>query len=229
METEDQGFGSREPAVSYLSIRDGQIAAPAKEGDEGAVSHTIEKGKNKGKVVWYKLYPSYTGILRRAFLKKNPFTDGLNNLVLRFSKVQLEFPVDGSHARSFILKARNISLGDQLTIRPYQIAREDDPEKYNTGLSLYQGGEKIENFLDPKEDLPALVKLKKPINGRKYDSTDLVEYLENHIKEWINDNELSNPSSLPNSSKEQKDDSDDEEQDDSQSTEEEEDTAPIPF
>lgn len=215
----DTGFGSRE-SITYINIRDAKLAVEVKEGTPKAVSHTVTRGKNAGKVKWYREYDHFTGRIQSVSLKESPFSKGQKIITIRFKSASLDLNLNSSYAKSFIIKCRNINLKEEVQIAPWKTESAKDASKYYTGLSLYQKGNKLENYLDPKEDLPALVKLKKPIAGREYDDSDQIEYLEKHITQWITDNNLSTKSSFFQSTDNR--DEDDEESGSSHSDEDDE-------
>lgn len=59
--------------------------------------------------------------------------------------------------KSLLLRLGELDLSKPVTLSPYKIAREDKPDKFNTGISVKQNGEKIENPYT-KEDIPEVVK-----------------------------------------------------------------------
>lgn len=59
--------------------------------------------------------------------------------------------------KSLLLRLGEIDLSKPVTLSPYKIPREDKPDKFNTGISVKQGGESIQNPYT-KEDIPEVVK-----------------------------------------------------------------------
>lgn len=183
------GFGTQEQ-LTYLKIENGKITVSAKEGDAGAKSRQIAKGKSAGKVVYFKEYPSYTERIRSVTLREAPWSKHEKLISIRFKGASLDIPLDSGNGTSFVLRCQAIDLKEPVKFKPYKIEREDKPGSFSTGVTLYQESGKLESTLDWKEHVPALVKLPRPINGQEWDKTDRLNFFEAHLQRWIDDNNL---------------------------------------
>lgn len=190
------GFGE-EQKYTYIKIENGKITVQAKEGDPKAKSRTIEKGQNKGKVVWFKEYPSFTGIIQSVKLRQSPWSKFDKLISITFKGAYcLDIPVDSPYGNSFAMRCQNIDLDKPVKFAPYKIEREDKPGKFNQGVVLYQESGKVEPSLNWKEHVPSMVKLNRPINGSEWDKSDQIKFFEDHLSRWIEDNNLAQGNSF---------------------------------
>lgn len=190
------GFG-KEEKYTYIKIENGKITVRANEGEENAKSRTIEKGPNKGKVVWFREYPSFTGIIRSVKLRQAPWSkfEKLINITFQ-GGYALDIPVDSPYGTSFAMRCQNIDLDKPVKFVPYRFELEDKPGKFSQGITLYHESGKIEPSINWKEHVPAWVKLERPINGSEWDKTDQIKFFEDHLSRWIEDNNLAQQNAM---------------------------------
>ena len=154
----------------YLTIVGGKVREKSEEGAEGAKLRegTLKDGTTYAK--WEKSYNGVSGIITEV-----KFYDGLygKNVL-----ITIKDPVDetevilslGASNRNtgvpFLLALPNLDLTKEVTIKPYDF-EDVKSKKRVSGLSIQQGGEKIQSaFYDP-EKKKNLLGMPEPIKNKK--------------------------------------------------------------
>lgn len=216
-----EGFYKPKRGTDYWTVSGGNIVKRVDEGTPGAISRALEKGDNKGKLVWEIHEEAYEGKIRSVYVDKSDNPQYDDKLCIRFGKATVQMPVTSQHALSVICKLRNINLEEPILFEPYKMAKQGKPGKYNVGVVIRQNGEKVKNHLDPSKDgdLPELEQ-KKRAGKIEWDSTARDNFLYEHLVEWIAEQQFPDPKHIKD---------DEHEADPDTETEEEEDDAIPPF
>lgn len=183
----------------FLSPSHGKLVTKCEEGDEDAVSRTLEKGVNKGKVIWEQHFPGYEGSIDAVFIEENEewgdklcidLEDKTAPKNDKYRRVRISVSLDSSYAMRFIRRVDNIDLESPVLFDPYELPNRNKPGKYVTGWNLYQNDEQkpIPQTIEDDE-VPEWKEL--IVNKQKvYDKTDCMEFLTAHLNQWIEKNDL---------------------------------------
>lgn len=217
---DDVFYGKRQVTGRiYVRIIEGRFAIAANEGDSGAESR---ENKN-GKIVWEQYSEVMRLTIRSMGIRDTKFGRVFN---LNSKKYTIEVPL-GVHCQQFIQRLRNLDLSEPVALAPYKFPKKDDNEreikgKFITGWQICQGGPadapidkdyKIDPYIKGGRDgdLPELKKVKdsKAKGGYRWDDSDIIDFLEEHLNTFLDENE---EYKFKKGNQQSKDDDDDEEE-----------------
>ena len=131
---------------NYIYIINGSLAVKSTADNPEAK----RRENKKGVTIYEVFYKSVSGIITKVDVKATDFGDQVNITLQSDEKFLLQFGVETSYFRTFINKLGNIDKKKEVKIAPYSFK---DGEKKRSGLSFYQDGVKLENFIS-KENKP---------------------------------------------------------------------------
>lgn len=192
MSNDQEGFIELGSRKNYTSIMGGLFVQRCEEGDEGAKSRVNKNGKT----VWEKTHKGLKIKVTSIYTKEPKDYD--KELHIASKGFDIGVPFNSRHSQKFICCLRNIDFDDYIILIPYRIQKKDDKgrpikDKFVNGWTIYQGGtesdNKVEQYIDSGRDgdLPPLKKTK--INGKEaWDATKQLEYLEDHLNTYLDEN-----------------------------------------
>ena len=136
--------------VSFLSVlSDGLFHMKVPAGTPGAVKRTYEDRKTKQMVtVDELLFDNVEGDIKSFTMKDGNY--GLQ-VYLGVGDVVVCVGANSNFGEDLLKKVHNIDFKKPITVRPYSFPSDNNPEKMIKGLTLYQDGEKLQNyFYDPE-------------------------------------------------------------------------------
>ena len=172
-------LGNSNSAI-YLSVSDGKIVRRFKEPTAASKARTNKMGNTVHEESYDYVEGMITGISVRdtdygKYWSVN-IQDGADSYILQFQ-------YSGGNANCFLKSIPNADLRKPIKIRP---AVEIDGDKKRSKLFLVQDDKALRWFWtkDNPGDMPSLKKIK--IKGvEQWDDSDMMEYLENYVKEHI--------------------------------------------
>ena len=138
---------SRKP---YLKIIGGQIVQPAKKDEAGAVLREYELSNGTKGSKWEVPFLNWLGIIEGITFKDGEYGETCN---IELDDAILQLSVGGKYFKDIACKLPNADLTKPLLFHPYDM--EIDGKK-RTGVSLQQGGVKLQNYYynpETKENL----------------------------------------------------------------------------
>lgn len=140
------GLTNRSGNMTFLKIAEGKIRTKAKANDPGAEYRKVEVS---GKVyeMWEYVYTDLEGVIQKVEMKSHE-TFGDQALVTITDGDQvfgLTLPEKSGNFRSFAYLFPNLDFSKEVVIKPYSMAVKDKDYK-NTGITMYQDGEKVLNY-----------------------------------------------------------------------------------
>jgi hypothetical protein len=99
-------------------------------------------------------------------------TDGEETFILSWN-------YSSRYTNHFFRALPNIDIAQEVKINPWSMRDKNDPSKTAIGLSMYQGGNKVEFYYtkDEPRDMPDLVQTK--VKGKvQWDDSDQLEFFE---------------------------------------------------
>lgn len=189
-EENEEGFYTPKRGGDYYKVMGEFIVKEVPEGTEDAVSRVNKEGRT----VWEIRKPGYRGKIQSVYINKSKNPKYPDTICIKFKKVTIQMQINGQHAQRFIAKVRSINLNEEIKFEPYRIARTDKKDKFNVGVTLYQNGEKVIDYLDCKKDgdLPELEQ-KKKAGKIEWDDTKRANFLYEHLTTWIEEQEFPDP------------------------------------
>lgn len=209
------GLGSRGGGGNYLKIYDGSIVkewrnskpddSDIPEGKE-IENRKLTMGKNQGNTVWFVRFDFLTGLLTKATLEDGDYGESIQLTIQDVDDVYiLQFNADSSYGSSFLQKAHQIKLEDEVTFEPWSMTKEEwfdftgkTTKSGKSGLSIKQDwaitddnkkGSLDNTFTkDDPQGMPDLVVKTDRKGNKTYDSTDMDNFLLNKLEEWIASN-----------------------------------------
>lgn len=168
----------------FLNISNGKIVRQHQNPVEGVT--TTRENKN-GKVVHEEVFDSITGVITSIKSKETPFgmvwevtvTDGEETFILSWN-------YSSRYTNHFFRALPNIDINREVKINPWSMRDKNDPSKTAIGLSMYQGGNKVEFHYtkDEPRDMPDLVQTK--VKGKvQWDDSDQLEFFESMAKKMF--------------------------------------------
>lgn len=135
----------------YWGIVNGKLSRKANQGEPGAVSRT-----NKNNViVWERHEKGVRGVLVDVNLRESEF-DGkkIEQLVVKLRPAPghyhiISLPKESRYYNSFLEKLFSINVNQEIEVKPYNF-EDKDTSKKNTGVSIYQIGNKLSSFYKKK-------------------------------------------------------------------------------
>ena len=187
-------LGNNNSAI-YLSIADGKIVRRFKEPTSKTKERTITKGPNAGKVVYEEHYDFVEGTITDIQTKESDYgktwnismRDGSENFTL-----QMDY--SGGYASAFLKALPNIDVNAKVKISP-KMSIVDDKKKVTVFLNQNGQAAKHAYTKDNPNGLPQMVQ-KKVKGVLTWDDSDMMEFLENMVKEEILP-KLNNPAAQP--------------------------------
>lgn len=172
-------LGNSNSAI-YLSVSDGKIVRRFKEPTAQSKARTNKMGNTVHEESYDYVEGMITGISVRdtdygKYWSVN-IQDGADSYILQFQ-------YSGGNANCFLKSIPNADLRKPIKIRP---AVEIDGDKKRSKLFLVQDDKALRWFWtkDNPGEMPSLKKIK--IKGvEQWDDSDMMEYLENYVKEHI--------------------------------------------
>lgn len=132
--------------TDFYSIIGGNIRKRVDEDTPGAEPRTLEKGDNKGKVIYELIYSGITGTLKDIYFSEHK-DFGRSWVLVLHDKQDFSIRIaEGSrYGADFLKKLPNLKQGQVYSFTPYDF--EGDNGNQITGLSIKdQGGEKIFSY-----------------------------------------------------------------------------------
>jgi hypothetical protein len=171
------GLNKNEGRGMFLNISNGKIVRQHQNPVEGV---TITRENKNGKVVHEETFDSITGVITSIKSKETPFgmvwevtvTDGEETFILSWN-------YSSRYTNHFFRALPNIDIAQEVKINPWSMRDKNDPSKTAIGLSMYQGGNKVEFYYtkDEPRDMPDLVQTK--VKGKiQWDDSDQLEFFE---------------------------------------------------
>jgi len=130
----------------YLSIlMDGKLHQTVTENTEGAIKREYETSSKEKGIKWEKIYPKVGGIIKSITFYKTDYGDQISIQLKDAEDVYfLNLNTTSRYASDVMKKLPNVNIDDYIIIAPFSF--ENDNNKNITGVSLYQGDKKIENY-----------------------------------------------------------------------------------
>jgi hypothetical protein len=171
------GLNKNEGRGMFLNISNGKIVRQHQNPVEGV---TVTRENKNGKVVHEETFDSITGVITSIKSKETPFgmvwevtvTDGEETFILSWN-------YSSRYTNHFFRALPNIDIAQEVKVNPWSMRDKNDPSKTAIGLSMYQGGNKVEFYYtkDEPRDMPDLVQTK--VKGKiQWDDSDQLEFFE---------------------------------------------------
>jgi len=126
--------------VTILS--DGKFHQSVEEGTPGSVVREYEDSKgNKGRKTEF-VFSEASGKITNIKFEDGEY--GKNLQIEIDGNGIISLGTSSSFGEDFMKKLPNIDLGDNILLKPYSF--EDDKGKNRKGISIYQNGDKVENY-----------------------------------------------------------------------------------
>jgi len=175
--------GSNAKNATYLSFIGGEFRERVKEGTENALSREIEKGPNKGKVIWEVGDQWIEGILTGLVVEQGEYSKQWKVKLQDVDETYIITLKWGSGiAAGLLLRLPNVDLSVPIRMIGHYFAADD-----KVVLTVTQNGQKVDRFWTQEEpkDKPRWKQI--TVKGEKqWDNTAESEYLERYMMErWI--------------------------------------------
>lgn len=203
---------------TFYKVADGKIARKINKEDLPSNYNPREYRVRSGTLAsgesyetYEEIYDTLSGTLTDIVFQDPPYGGRSLRITLEDGDESYVLNVDfdkgakaGLHSNGTTLMGKMLSLdpeewlGSEVTIVPYKIARDDDPDKYNMGVSINHEGKKIISAFAKKSNynttegrlakyLPDVVE--RVVRGKKtYDSSDrdekIYEFVERFVKKF---------------------------------------------
>lgn len=162
--------------TTYLSVADGNLVRQHKT----ANANTTERLTKTGKLVFEERFKDLTAKLTSINTRENEFGKQWQiTFVDGDATYIVSLPYSSRYASSFLKALPNVNLANELRFMPWAMKDKNDATKTITGITLYQGGEKIAPYYTKEEPngLPQMVKIK--VKGKEqWDDSDMMSFLE---------------------------------------------------
>lgn len=168
----------------YLSVSNGRLVRQHKEANQ----NTTERVNKVGKTVYEETYKDLTGLITRIETKENNygkqwqvvFEDG-------GERYMVQMPYSGRYSSSFLKALPNVTFGVPVRFMPWEMQDRTDAAKKVTGVTLYMNGDEKVLPAFTKEEPNGLPEMKKvKVKGKEtWDDSDMMSFLEEQAKEWI--------------------------------------------
>lgn len=177
------GLISRDKNVTFVDVNDGKFVIRSTEDDPEAVSRTIEKGKNAGRVVYEKRYDALEGLLVDVEVRMSDYGERLTLSVRDEDMLyKVTVPFDSKHAGKFIRCCENLDVTQNIKFSPFKLPKKEG-DGYIHGWGIRQLDDIVSDSLK-KEDIPEwkqIIKNKK----KDWDRTEELEFLQEHLSQWV--------------------------------------------
>lgn len=185
----------------FLGIADGKLVQQHKEPVKDVTSTRTTK---TGKTVHEEKFDYIEGILISLKTKENDYgkqyTLGVQD---GDDKFYINISYSSRYATSFLKALPNIDISKPVKLMPWSMADKNDATKKITGITMWQGGEKITPFYtkEAPNGLPEMVQVK--LKGKmQWDSTDMDAFLEDMaMKKFESKQETAEPEQKTDSAK----------------------------
>lgn len=172
----------------YLSVANGKLVRQHKE----ANANTVSRENKVGKLVHEEFFRDLTGVITKIETKENDYG---KQWQITFSdgdeRYMVQMPYSGRYSSSFLKALPNATPGKPVKFSPWEMQDKNNAAKKVTGVTLYQedgdGWVKIPSAYT-KEDPNGLPEMKKvKVKGKEtWDDFEMMNYLEEKAKEWMN-------------------------------------------
>lgn len=140
------GLENRASGMIYLKIADGKLRTKAKANEDKAEFRRVEV---QGKVyeMWEHVFTEVTGMIDNIEIKPHETYGDSALITIRDGDevYGLTLPEKSGNFRSLCYLLPNIDFSSEVTIKPYAMQVEGKDYK-NTGITIYQNGEKVLNY-----------------------------------------------------------------------------------
>lgn len=176
---------------TYLHITYGKLRMKTTESDPEAQTR-----ENKdGKTIYERVYSWVEGTLTGIYYKQDDKFGNSFEVIVDDGKdrFQISFSEGDNYFMDFFSKLPNADVSKIIRIAPYDF-EDKNTGKRRKGITLMQGGEKIENYFNVKENDKYVYKhgFPEPENPKKMDKEDwkiyfikVTKFLRNHINDKI--------------------------------------------
>jgi hypothetical protein len=172
--------------ITYLTVADGNLVQQLKTPTE----KTVERITKTGKLVHEQKFRDLTGKIIGIETQENDFgkqwkikfTDGESTYIVSMN-------YSSRYASSFLKALPNVDKSQDVRFMPWSMKDKLNAEKMITGITMYQGSDKILPAFtkDDPNGLPQMVKIK--VKGKEtWDDSEMMEFLEEKAKQWIGSN-----------------------------------------
>lgn len=158
------GLEKKERKNYATIISDGSIRVPSTEDDPSAVKREYETSDGKKGVKYEEVYDTLSGVIQDINFFDGDFGKVLN---VTIDDITLSINTNVNFGEDFMKKLPNIDLNEEVYLSPYSF--EDDKKKIRKGITVYQKGEKLQNFFFDPEN-------KENINGYPNPEGDIKDY-----------------------------------------------------
>ena len=182
------GLESETRSGTYIKVVNGMFAVRCQEGDKDAKERTLENGPNAGDIIYEKLYGSYRGFIKKAWIKEDGKYGATFSLKMSDgnSNANITVPLSSRHAKKFFGVMNRIDLDKEVVLTPYKMDKKEDgkiiKDKFIHGWTVKQDDEKLESTYS-REDVPEMEKIK--VKGKEvWDDTAQLEFFKSKFEEW---------------------------------------------
>jgi hypothetical protein len=160
----------------YLSVADGNLVRQHKTANH----FTVERITKTGKQVFEEFFKDLTGVITSISTRENDygkqwqvtFKDGEDTYIVSLG-------YSSRYAASFLKALPNLNLMASVRFMPWAMKDKNDPTKTITGVTLYQGDNKIAPYYTKENPngLPQMQKIK--VKGKEqWDDSEMMAFLE---------------------------------------------------
>jgi hypothetical protein len=168
-------FNNEGGSTEYFTVSDGQLVKRVKE----PTALSRPRTNKNGATVHEERYKSLSGRLVKSELRESQYgKDWSFTIAHEGGRYVVQMPHGSRYATDFAKRFPNIELTAEIKMQPWMLIDEASGKK-RAGVSIYQGGQKIEPFYtrDSAEQMPQLKQVK--VSGKMvWDSTELDEFVD---------------------------------------------------
>lgn len=165
----------------YLTIADGKIVRRFSQPTE----ETVTRVTKENKTVHEEFYKGWSGKITDIQFKDHPEYGRFVNISINDGKTDaiLQMKSGSGYASAFLKTLPNVNFSEEVTISP---SMKMEGEKKKASIFINQGGSALKwaYTKDEPNGIPQLKQVK--VKGKlTWDDSDIVEFLENMVKETI--------------------------------------------
>lgn len=177
------GLNKNTEKSTYLSVSGGKLIKTHKQPN----ADTVERVNKLGRTVYEEHFVDLTGKLVDIATREHQ--DYGKQWQLKFESdgeiFLIQMPFSGRYASSFLRVLPNLDLKKEMRFKPWEMTDKNDASKKVSGITIYQGGKILPYYTkDEPNGLPELKQVK--VKGKiTWDDSDLMDFLENMVKNEI--------------------------------------------
>lgn len=167
--------------VIYLTVSDGRIVRRF----QSPTAESVQRTTKEGKIVYEEFYKGWKGLITDIQFKDHAEYGRFLNVTLDdgVSPAVLQMKLDSGYATAFLKTLPNVDLESEVILTP---SMKIEGDKKKTSFFVSQHGVALKWYYNKENPngLPELKKIK--VKGKEvWDSSDMIEFLENMVKETI--------------------------------------------